>query len=257
MIKIYPSSFATPVGHTTDSKYNKGCIRYQVFKDDLTIEKTNIHPMYQAIGTLGEAFIIAKLEGEKVVFTDIEKPFKYQLDDDFYISGRFDAACSDYIYEFKTSISKVFYSTIIRKGVINPDHLGQLITYLCVEERTKGKLICAYAHFDKKLTSLKFETREFDVEICDGDIFVDNEPYGASVTDLMKFYANVVQAHKDPAFPPATINDNACNYCPLADLCAFGPKVKAEFSREVAKIEGVEEIKREPKIQIHNCKEIK
>jgi hypothetical protein len=251
MQKIYPSSYAPVAGISTNSKYKNGCLRYIVFKDDIPGPREDIHPIYQAIGTLGEEYMKAGL-GE---LTAVEKPFKHYIEgEDFYISGRLDAMDDEFIYEFKTSISRNFYTNIIRKGEINPNHLGQLITYMCIEDYKKGKIICAYAHFDKKLTGLKFEKREFLVEIDEfNTIHVDGEEHG-QVEEVLNFYANVIQAFKSTAMPPATIDDNACHFCPLKDLCEFSPKEKDAFRRIVKQLQVESENTREPKINIHDVR---
>ena len=249
MIKIYPSSFAEPKGATTNSTYSNGCPTYEVFKNDLP-KRGNIHPLYSAIGTIGEEYHIARLGTVK----ETEISVKYELTPGIIISGRYDGICDDFIYEFKTSLSKAVYTSVINNGQVKIEHLGQLITYMCILKRPKGKLCVAYAHFDKKVTALKFETRDFVIEIRNDEIFIDNEKTEYTASGLMKFYSIVASAHSSESFPPMTSNDKACLYCPLQDLCAFGPRTKEEYRKKVTEIELVSSREFNPKIQIHDTR---
>jgi hypothetical protein len=248
-IKIYPSSFAEPAGATTKTEYNSGCPVFEVFKRELPNRK-EIDPIYSAIGTLGEEYHVARLGTVK----EREIPIKYQLTDNIQISGRYDGICDEFVYEFKTTISRSLYTSIINKGIYKMSHLGQLVTYMCLLKRSKGKLCVAYAHFDKDITSLKFEPRDFIIEIRNDHIYVDDEPTKHTASGLMKFYSIIADAHLKKTFPPATINDKACFRCPLSDLCAFGTKDKSEFSKQIKEIEFVEVESGSPKIQIHNTR---
>jgi len=252
MIKIYPSSFAEPIGATTNSKYSSGCPIYEVFKKELPQGKS-IDPLYPAIGAIGEEFHIARLGTVK----EREVKVQYQLTPKITISGRYDGICDEFVYEFKTTLSRSLYSSIINKGKYEITHLGQLVTYMVMLKRPKGKLCVAYAHFDKEVTKLDFEVRDFVVEIKNDHVYVDDELSEFTASGLMRFYSIIADAHLKKTFPPATINDNACFRCPLQNLCAFGTKDKEEFSSQIKQIEFVPAEPIKAKIQVHNTRKAK
>ena len=249
MIKIYPSSFALAVGATTNAAYTSGCPRYQVagIREDFP-------PLYSAIGAIGEEYHIARLG----TIEEREISIRKEVAPNVYVSGRYDGICSEFVYEFKTTLSRNLYTSIINKGEFLLTHLGQLVTYMVMLERSRGKLCVAYAHFNKAVTQLEFKPRDFIVELRDNDIYVDDVKTEYTVSQLMKFYSIVAQAHLSEALPPATMNDKACNGCSLINICGLGSaRTKAEFLNQITELTLVKHEQYQPKIQVHDTKKKK
>lgn len=260
MIKIYPSSYAFPQGATTNPKYNSGCLRYQKFKDKL-LTKSDIGELSKAIGVIGEERVKLYLQkqypGQEI---KQEISFKFELEDGVWISGRYDFKIEDsrIAVEVKTTKSTNVRSDIINKGLYSKDHLGQLLTYMCVEEVTKGLLCVQYVHFTKDLENLHFIPRWFDIELKDNYVFVDNESTGYTVDYFMQFYSLVADTHKSDKLPPKPANSNACFFCPFKSICTGEepPCTVEEFNKQLKTLKA-ENKPRKDDIPCHDIKSSK
>jgi len=259
--KIYPSSFALPSGVTTAAMYKEGCPRYFAFQHLNPNERSKIDSLYMATGRITEEFILSKLkaEGRQV---EAEVPIKVELKGGVTISGRADAIVDGKtIYEIKSTVSRSKLYSVINKGEINKQHLGQLLTYMSLLNINHGVLCTSYLHFDKSLDSLKFETRELEVRVdIEGNLYLDGKMHHETVVEFLRFYKIMADAATLPQLPPMTTNDNACKNCPFDKICKKSPKDKSEFARLVNKHADeltVSSSSYTPKIHSHNVKEKK
>lgn len=242
--KIYPSSFALPVGRTTDAQYNSGCLRYLKFKSyipsDFPFQK--FPELYRAIGVIGEERVRQLLldrypESELI----IEEPFKQEVDDDTVISGRCDflLKTDDLIVEVKTTRSASVRSSVINKGLVPNHYLGQLVTYLVAFDKTCGELLVQYVHFKKDLSALGFVGRTFSIEIRDDIIYIDNDETEHTVGNLLSFYEIYRDALIEDKIPPRPITNKACYFCPFQAICdnMQQPQTTKEFKEAIHSLE--------------------
>lgn len=247
-MKIYPSSYAVPAGHTTDTSYNSGCLRYQTYKRHIPRENSDFPKLYETIGHLGELYALNHITEPK----EIESPLSEEYNG-VKISGRIDCLTDACIYEFKTSINKT-KATRIRQGEFDPKHIGQLVTYMVMLGRSRGCLVDMYARFDRNLTGLHFISRWYRVELIRGIVMV-NDQLHKPVTEILQYYTNMAEALRtqDTVLPPTPISEKPCTFCPLQDIC-FSTKDPAEFVRKVKEVE-IQPSTRNPSISVHDVRD--
>lgn len=258
-LKIYPSSIAQVHGVSV-SGYNNSCLRYLTMRDELP--KTEIAEIYRIIGRLGEIRTIEGLKRAKPNNKlEEEVSFTRPLGDNVLISGRVDVVdpTAGEIHEIKTSISQSkYYSQVCKPQELPPyAHIAQLVTYLHIFGYARGYIHFNYTHFNGNLDALEFESMTYQIDIVDNDsIVVNGVVYTHSVADILQYYALAKRALINPELPPKSINEKACEVCPLRRVCKENAKDKASFSRLVKK-HGLEEVLdpvSDPKIPIHNVK---
>lgn len=240
MQKIYPSS-VSPVTGCTTSGYNKSCPRYFSLSKLYEQPWTEIHPIYKAIGTLGEAMVQKKIEDqlkkEPKYQLLIEVPVKHQVSDEWVISGRIDFwqknlldADKSILWEVKTSLSAPKARRIIRDGIVDPDHIGQLVTYLVITNLTRGVYSFTHLKYTPKNSVIEENTREFRVELKDNLIYIDDVLWEQhTVLDYIQFYRLMMEASESKDLPAKTNNQYACMSCPFSATCSRNPSSRDEF----------------------------
>ncbi len=256
MVKIYPSSIAKVQGASVTG-YNKSCLRYQLIADQLP--KTDIPILYKNIGYLGEVRKCAELFEQ---FPDdnvkLEVPLSADMGNDIFISGRADAInyTKKIVYEFKATVSRAKYTSLIRKREIVFEHLAQLCTYLAILNYTEGEIHASYIHYSKDRLSLKFEDVVFKITLVGDTIEIDGIKSEISLNDVFQYYRLVKYAHVGTELPPAILSEYACLKCPVQDICE--KRTKQEFYRLIT-VDGFKEIPEtsSPKINTHDTRELK
>lgn len=219
-----------------------------MFRKDIPFD-IEFPDLHKAVGRIGEEYALAQIEGPK----ETEKPVTAGING-VLISGRIDCKTSDCIYEFKTSISRTKFKDI-REAKLDIHHLGQCVTYMAIEGVVKGCVVHNYVHFDKALTGLQFRSRWYNIEIRDDEfVYVDGNKQ-EPVRYYLRFYVTIRDAHNSDSLPPMTMNENACKYCLLLDLCALGAKDKETFRRQVQQLTPPPASDYTPKIEVHDTRD--
>lgn len=240
--KIYPSSYALPVGPTVDTTYNSGCLRYIKFKSYLPRDfEFKLPELNSAIGALGEERVRQLLrdryEADEIL---IEESFQQDLGDAVIVSGRADFVikCDDLIVEVKTTKSAAVRSKVINKGELPTSYLGQLLTYMTAFELSRGEIVVQYLHLAKNLGNLGFVDRTFHVEIRGEDIYIDDNKYEHDMPHMLRFYNLAKTALVEDVVPPRPIKDNPCYFCPFQSICnnAQPPATTAEFKEKIREL---------------------
>lgn len=254
-ISMNPSSFNEVYGVTTNTQYPSGCFRFLSVRHLLRdkIPKSDIHPIYQSIGTIGEERIFT-------LFPDYvrEVPFEHEMVPGVVIRGRADGVSKSKILEVKNTISQSVRTNVVRKGNLPSTYLGQLLTYMWVFDKKEGLISVSYVHFNKLATELQFEERRFEITIDEnGAVLVD----GIKTIDSMNWYVTqfyTLLAHyiTSNELAPMPITNRPCESCVLSDVCKSNIKSKHEFTEKIDMIEVGEEqeMKFVPRIKNHNTK---
>ena len=242
--KIYPSSFALPVGPTTDTQYKNGCFRYLKFKSYLPEHFKKFDPMPElnsAIGVIGEErirhLLLDRYSAEELL---IEEPFKQDLGDDVIVSGRCDflIKTADLIVEVKSTKSASVRSKVINKGELPTSYLGQLLTYMTAFDIAQGEILVQYLHLLRDASSLGFVDRTFKVKIDDNSIYIDGVEYEHTLSHMLSFYELAKKYLTTDVMPPRPIKDTPCYYCPFESICnsATPPTTTQEFKEKVGQL---------------------
>jgi hypothetical protein len=236
MKKIYPSNFALPQGSTTKAVFNSGCPRYQAYKHKLQ-EEDNFDELHKATGRLVEELVFAKLTKDpNIIKVEREVSLRTELGNGVFVSGRADFIVTNkdgnkVVYEVKSTLSRYSFGEQVKKGIIRPSHLGQLLTYLGILGLTEGVVWLSYVHFNRDINQLDFETREWEVKLDGDKIYIDGELAEWTGTELMRFYKIMYDAHTKPELPPKTSEvEKACMKCPLYSACENNPKDRKEYA---------------------------
>lgn len=233
--KIYPSSFAAVKGSTTDG-FSNNCPRFLAYKH-LIRDRPEIPKLYMTTGHLVEEYIVAQLEADpEAIIVEREAVAKLEVQPGVTVSGRIDLIVKekgeDWIWEIKSTSTRAALTKVINQGVVKVAQLGQLITYMVIKQIPRGVLSVSYVHFDKAVSRLEFETRNFRVTTTPGGtIYIDGIAHKDSVVDLLKFYKVIADAYVKPELPPKIANDKACLSCPFLKVCENNPKVREDFDR--------------------------
>jgi CRISPR/Cas system-associated exonuclease Cas4 (RecB family) len=198
------------------------------------LTRAEIDPIYQAIGRITEErFFINKPEYQR------EVPFKTPVNGEVTISGRADGVADDHVVEIKSTISQVKRREVIKQGILPPEYLGQLMTYLYAFHKSWGIIHVAYLHFDKAGNNLEFETRDFKVELVENVIYVDGERKVENARwYVMNFYTTLAGLIISDTLAPMPITNNPCKSCVLQATCEKNLKSKAEFVEELNTLTG-------------------
>ncbi len=225
MPKFYPSSSAFMLGDTVVTKYNSGCLRSILIKAN-GIREDDISSVYQDVGAAAEdnheQTLIAKglpYIKELVVKAPLSK-FGVQY------SGRVDFYVNDNeVHEVKGLTSKNTRRDVIRQGKYNVSYLAQVVSYMVKLRVSHGELICGYFEDDEGQLICQ-ESRTFKVELDahQGDIWVDGEPSGYCVADLLAHQqaavevleTGVIAGRPEKAYQKY---DSPCTYCPFKEAC--------------------------------------
>ncbi len=250
MLKIYPSSFAPPAGNTLNAQYKESCPRYFAWSKTQPQEKFEIPLLYRAVGLLAEL-------RQKLALNDAEYevPVKREISPGVIVSGRVDILTPDCVYEIKATTSRSKFDSHIRKGIVLPTHLGQLVTYLALLGRSYGEIHWSYLHFNKARTAIEFETVKFAVRLEGDNVYVNDNLHPQGAVNMLSFYRILADAVQSGELPPRTSNENACKSCPFAKICDKGPKDLTEFFREVSTVQTTRaEGTREPELHCHDIR---
>lgn len=266
MFKIYPSSFAMPVGNTTKTDYNNGCLRYMKFKDYLPkTMKRDFPELNKAIGVLGEQRVWLLLEKwYPGVELSIEESFKQELEEGLEVPGRADFILrgANIIVEVKTTKSASVRSQVITKGNLPDSYLGQLITYMTNFDITDGLVIVQYVHFRRsdELDTIGFIDRKFNVTVQDDEIWIDGNKDVRTVDGMLRFYDLAADALLQDKIPPRPITDKPCYFCPFNQICnnLNPPTTPNEFIKLAADLEpDYSKQQKPPRLPCHNVKKTK
>jgi hypothetical protein len=221
--------------------------------------------LYKTTGFLVEELIIAQIEkNPDMKLISREEPAKHEVVSGVMISGRIDAIVEqdgkEVIWEIKSTSSRSALTKVINQGEVKVSQLGQLITYMTIKSIPRGVLSVTYVHFDRDITKVDFETRNFKVTTSlDGTIYIDGIRYKHSVVDLLTFYKVIADALTQPELPPKIANEKACLRCPFQKVCEKSPKVRDDFDRIGKELD--DEINKqatpmsaEPKLNCHNIR---
>jgi hypothetical protein len=231
MYKIYPSQIAPASGEVPVEGWSSTCIRQQEFTERLKLPKTDIDEYYKMIGMLGEHYVHSQLLKQfKHYKTLPEVPIKYQINDEWQISGRVDFLMQhvyeddqDFFIEVKTSSNARKSREIIKGGKVDPIHIGQIVIYSLMTKMTKAKYVFnfittdAISRLGTKL-NVGVDQRVFDIEIDGNKIIIDGAEWEKyTVSDYMKYIKLKMQSK---AKVPARIADTfKCKWCVFYNLC--------------------------------------
>ena len=229
-MKIHPSQYSPMHGATTNPLYKEGCLRYISVKHLLT-ERTDIHPIYKAIGTLAEERYYSTMDPHE--FVTREMHLTYDLGGGVTLTGRADFVTPTKVIETKASISPT-KRAMWRKGQPDPSQLGQLVTYMLVLDRAEGELNCSYVHFGKDGTTLGFETTSFAVQAdASGRLTLNGAEIDLTAFDVMAFYKAAQDALVGAELPPMPMTQKPCQTCTFREVCSSYPQGREEFHRQV------------------------
>lgn len=234
LLKLHPSSYTPVEGQTTNGKYKESCLRYLSVHAEIArlVPRTEIHDIYKAIGTFAEVRHEARLGPG--VFLSREVRFEHDLGDGVRLTGRCDFLLPDAVHEVKASVSPT-NRALWRKGRPLATHLGQLVTYMVVFERAKGRLNCSYVHLDRNSEHLEFEDYVFDVRIQDGDVLVNDLP-PVSLDSILVFWRLAKETLLSPHLAQRPTTRVPCSNCPFLAVCDSSPQDLPEFRRQVVQI---------------------
>ena len=217
---ISPSSFEPIVYETTDTQYPNGCLRYQSVRHLIKASawpKTQIHPIYSAIGTIAEEYVKSEFDQSDGVIQR-ELVVSQDLGDDVSIYGRADYVLDNKVIEVKASVSASKRSQW-RKGIMVPSHLGQLKSYMALTGVTYGVLRAFYMHFTREGMTLSLEPFIHQVaELTEEDLL-----------DLSTYYLTVKEAIIGSDLPPKPLTPKPCVSCPFRAVCEKDLKYKSDF----------------------------
>ena len=248
--RLSPSKAAFTSMGLSETNYEKSCYRYTAW--ERRYEKdSEIDPLYIAMGAIDEARFAAKLTRAGLPFTreqDLATPI---AGSQVVIRGRYDFKVTGpdgvYFVEKKSTLSKNRLRDIIVKGVVDPHHLAQLITYMVIDKVPRGVVSVTYWQWDDQIDGLVVgNEREFQVFITPGgDIEVDGQIYLRHVRSLQAWFKTAAKGMEDadtvlPSRPkPGQAWSSPCRYCPLKDVCDQYDKTQnvAQFWQESKQIE--------------------
>lgn len=240
---ISPSSYEPIIGETTNAVYPEGCMRYQsvrhLIKD--AWPRTELHPIYSAIGTIAEEFVRSEFDPFEPVEREVS--LVQDLGDNVHIRGRADYMLPDKIIEVKASVS-ASKRAMWRRGEMSSTHLGQIKTYMVMSGREFGVLRAFYMHFTREGIALSLEPFVHQVRLTEQD-----------VEELSEYYLTVKHAIVGADLPPKPMTNEACMKCPFNNICKKELKFKSDFVDEVNTVlmgERPEGVNLNPTIKRHN-----
>lgn len=217
-IKIRPSSSGFLRGDTVHTAYSSGCLRYM--KANRKSKFVEIDPVYAEVGALHEDLYAISL-GDTL--DDRELVIKLPLGEDAEYTGRCDFVDTNgAIHETKATISKSSKTDIIDKGIVNLNHLAQLVSYMVVLKRPKGFIYVGY--YEKDLKSfIKLADRKFEITIDnDGSIYIDGSYSEFNAFDYLDHVKAQIALDTVP-MPNRPYRESKfkspCALCPLSELC--------------------------------------
>lgn len=228
--RLSPSKAAWTSMNLSETTFEKSCFRYVTWERRYEKE-SDIDPLYIAMGAIDEARYAAKLTRAGLPFTreqDLATPISGSQ---IVIEGRYDFKVTGpdgvYFVEKKSTLSKGRLKDIIVKGVVDPHHLAQLVTYMVIDKVPRGVVSVTYWQWDDQIDGLVVgNEREFQVFITPGgDIEVDGQPYHRHVRSLQAWFKTAAKGMEDadkalPSRPkPSQGWQNPCRFCPLKDVC--------------------------------------
>lgn len=226
-MKFYPSSSAFMLGDVVVTKYNSGCLR-SILLRSRGVRDGEVAQISQDVGRVAEELHEAELWGEGLKY-EREVPLTATLWNDVAYSGRadfvVDTVAGTEVHEIKGHTSKNTRRDVIKKGIFNVTYLAQLVSYMFRVKTTEGKLVCGYFEEGENGAIIRVDSRTFEVEIDDdGDVYVDDEPTGYNVSDLLAHQraACFVISTGEIGPRPANWNqkyDSPCTYCPFKAAC--------------------------------------
>jgi hypothetical protein len=214
-IKLYPSSTAFAWGSLSLTDSSNACFRYQQLAHGIY---TEIHPKYKEVGDLHEVNYSKSL----TVPYDRELPFKWQISDTAYVSGRVDFKLESSITECKATLSPGM-QTSLNKGYYKKMHLAQLVVYLGAFGFDSGVLHYGYyGELEGQLTQIK--TWDFHVNVDQyGRITVDGNPTDYQAQDVAQHLVKQAEYRQSDDLAPRPAGANSfggpCHFCPLSPIC--------------------------------------
>lgn len=142
------------------------------------------------------------------------------------------------IVECKSMMSSTSRLNVIRKGIMNPSQIAQLISYMIQEKQTKGMMMFGYYEIDPETGEMwcpnafrdqgnikKANFAVYRVEITDeGKILIEDQEFEYDVYQCIEHRNAVMDVLKNKTvglrpFKSHEEYSSPCNYCVFKDVC--------------------------------------
>jgi hypothetical protein len=224
------------------TKYDSGCLRAILAKKNGA--RTKFPPQLADMGEqfelLSEVYLKKQYPDWVLSREEVLKGPCVGLDEETF-SGRKDFTLrkdgETIIVECKSMCSSASRLNVIRKGIMNPSQIAQLISYMIQEKVTKGMMMFGYYEIHPETGLLwcpnafrdqgtkKANFAVYRVEILDnGTIQINGEDFEYTVLQSIEHRNAVMKVLSDKAvgLRPADATKEyggPCNYCTFRDVC--------------------------------------
>ena len=223
---INPSScgkFLSGAVHTSKSHV---CFRVRYGKFN-SMPRSEIPLSLKRIGEFWED-VVGRLLG----YDAVKEEWLEQEIGGYNTRGFIDYSFPDLVIECKALGSSARRLKIIRKGIVDEEHLTQTVLYLIAKKLRKGFLMYAYVHLKEEgsdelvipeCTAKGKNRREFQVELRGEDIYVDNEKHELTVESIYQYMIEHDKAMRSEEIPDRPFQldlwTSPCNRCDFSEAC--------------------------------------